>query len=503
MKNSKVLGNAGKTVMSIMMCLSMASVANPFLHVHAEEIIPDDDNIQNVVDDQNDEPGDEQNPDEQYDDQEQVNDQTDQDNDEPNANEHGLYHVDAVEPTCETEGIIEYWHDGEGHFFADENGEIEIDPDDIVVEALGHDYGEWVVIEEPTHETEGLERRICSRDESHIEEQPIDIIENHIWGEWVVVKTPTGTEDGRKERECEICGAVESVPIPLIGHICDLEFIEGFDATCTEDGLYNYFVCTENSSHKFWDEFGEDPAPEEELIIPAYGHDWGEWVVTKEAKCDQAGEKTRECAVCHEKETEEIEPIGHDWSEWRIVTEPTCSHVGEKTRTCGRCNKVETAEIAKLEHTWGDWETVKEATCTDKGEKRRVCKVCGEIETKETDKLGHKWGDWTINKKATCTQNGSKTHVCGRCKKSETVEIDAIGHSWGEWTTTKAATETTTGEIKRVCKNDSSHVETQVVPATGKNVAPNTYDGGIFGNVMAFSSSTIVAIASAVLLKKH
>ena len=40
-------------------------------------------------------------------------------------------------------------------------------------------------------------------------------------------------------------------------------------------------------------------------------HEYGDWDVTKEATCTEAGSKYRECAVCHLVETESIPAKGH------------------------------------------------------------------------------------------------------------------------------------------------------------------------------------------------
>ena len=38
----------------------------------------------------------------------------------------------------------------------------------------------------------------------------------------------------------------------------------------------------------------------EEIIIPAYGHDWGEWTVASEPTCTDGGYNVRVCARCGE-----------------------------------------------------------------------------------------------------------------------------------------------------------------------------------------------------------
>ncbi len=67
------------------------------------------------------------------------------------------------------------------------------------------------------------------------------------------------------------------------------------EATCTKDGYSGDAYCLD---------CGKLIAKGE--VIPAKGHQWSDWSVTKEATCFEAGEKTRTCTVCGETETEEI-----------------------------------------------------------------------------------------------------------------------------------------------------------------------------------------------------
>ncbi len=54
---------------------------------------------------------------------------------------HSLEKVAAIEPTCESEGNIGYWRCTRcGKYFADEKGENEITEEDIIIDALGHDF---------------------------------------------------------------------------------------------------------------------------------------------------------------------------------------------------------------------------------------------------------------------------------------------------------------------------------------------------------------------------
>lgn len=64
-------------------------------------------------------------------------------------------------------------------------------------------------------------------------------------------------------------------------------------ATCTEDGSKTV-VC---------EDCGETLSTE---VIPAKGHSFGDWTVTKEAACFEDGEETRTCSVCKYVETRPI-----------------------------------------------------------------------------------------------------------------------------------------------------------------------------------------------------
>lgn len=59
----------------------------------------------------------------------------------------------------------------------------------------------------------------------------------------------------------------------------------------------------------------------------------------KEATCEEAGTKERECKNCHSKETETIKALGHNYNDWFKVDEET------HQRTCSRNPKhIQTAK---------------------------------------------------------------------------------------------------------------------------------------------------------------
>ena len=79
-------------------------------------------------------------------------------------------------------------------------------------------------------------------------------------------------------------------------------------ATCTEDGQKAYWEC-ETCGRLFADEKGTQQI-EKPAVIPATGHNFGEWKVTKEAAATEKGEKQRVCSRCQFVEKAEIPATG-------------------------------------------------------------------------------------------------------------------------------------------------------------------------------------------------
>ena len=84
-------------------------------------------------------------------------------------------------------------------------------------------------------------------------------------------------------------------------------------------------------------EFYENSSP--------HTHSFGEWMVTTEPTCTEAGIKTRECD-CGVTERAEVPAAGHNWDAGRITREPTSEANGVKTYTCLVCKATKT-ELVK------------------------------------------------------------------------------------------------------------------------------------------------------------
>lgn len=89
---------------------------------------------------------------------------------------HTLEHVARIEPTCTMNGSKEYWFatDADGIYFYDAEGTKPAFRDDLILSALGHDWGEWTVAKQPNSTETGIKERTCSRcGEKETEEIPV------------------------------------------------------------------------------------------------------------------------------------------------------------------------------------------------------------------------------------------------------------------------------------------------------------------------------------------
>lgn len=250
--------------------------------------------------------------------------------------------------------------------------------------------------------------------------------------------------DGSCHQECTKCGRWG------FSWIHDKTRDAGVAATCTtagrEPGTYCSRCGTTFSGRS---------------IIPAKGHSYGDWQVTKAATCTEDGIKEHTCSVCNDIETAAIPALEHK-EEIIPGKAATCTESGSTEGShCSVCGEVLVAQeiIPATGHTE---ETIpgKAATCTETGlTEGKKCSVCGEtvVAQEIIPALGHKLA--TENGKApTCEEAGTADKdVCARCGEvlREAEIIPATGHDWGAWKDNGNGTHT------RTCKNDASHTQTE------------------------------------------
>ena len=168
------------------------------------------------------------------------------------------------------------------------------------IPALGHKAGE-AVIENKVNATctkegsydEVIYCTVCKEEISR--EKKVIEKKDHSWNEGVVTKEATEDEEGERTYTCTVCGEKKTEVIPALTH--EHEYISiVIDPTCTEGG-YTLYTCSCGDSYR-------------ENEKEALGHSYKE-EVTKEATCEEAGEKRCTCERCWDTYTDEIPATGH------------------------------------------------------------------------------------------------------------------------------------------------------------------------------------------------
>lgn len=335
-----------------------------------------------------------------------------------------------------------------------------------------HKWDKGKVTKEPSCKEEGEILYTCSVCKG-TKVEALAKTDNHQWREWTTITKPTCSTEGKESRTCTICGTTEERAIPTIPHTVVKEADKA--ATCTENGYKGREYCSVcNTTIK------------ERTIIPATGHQWGEWHTALAKTCTTDGKEERVCSKCSEKEERTIPATGHTPKKEEGVA-ATCTNNGHEGNTvcevCGETLK-EGKVIPKLGHDWsnengkctrcgeshkhsfGEGTTIKELTCTQDGEIDYKCSKCGYIKKKITKATGHEWGKWKTALAQTCTTDGKEERVCSKCSEKEERTLKATGHEWGEWKTTLAQTCTTDGKEERICSK-CSEKEERTLKATG------------------------------------
>ena len=238
------------------------------------------------------------------------------------------------------------------------------------------------------------------------------------------------------------------------------------DATCEKDGSKTVTTSCSVCGYVI---------SENNVVIPATGHAWGEWkhdAATAEADATH----TRVCG----KDASHTQTKPCDFTSQ--VTQNQTTDLPEITtytcKDCGYSYAKETKPALGHTHNYGapvaDYtrgeafvegkDYTHTATCTGEG-------TCSQ--PTKTDKCTFNNGVET--KAATCTEPGVKTFTCTECGGTYTVAIPATDHAWGQWKH-DAATAEADATHTRVCANDASHKETKACDFTAEVTQEATLD---------------------------
>mgnify|MGYP001771353865 CR=1 FL=1 len=264
-------------------------------------------------------------------------------------------------------------------------------------------------------------------------------------------------------------------------HVHVLLHYSAVAATCTEDGRTEYWHCAECGGY-YSDSAAENEMAEEDISVPATGHDY-EYKVTLPT-CTEEGYAEYVCGTCgdrYEENGSRTEPTGHTFGEWQTVTAATCLHGGEMKRECEVCGASETEYTDKLEHEYGETIVVTPSTCLEEGEGVRYCVNCGGSITERLPLASHEYESETVL--PSCTESGYTLYECIWCGDGyRDDETEALGHGYGEWETVVPAGCESAGEEIRTCAR-CDDVETRKTEPLGHDyeaeiVEPACTEGG-------------------------
>ena len=238
------------------------------------------------------------------------------------------------------------------------------------LDPLDHVFGEDVVTP-PTCEKKGYTTRTCINCGHQIKDNYTDAL-GHEFGEWETVTEPTENSMGLMKRQCIRCEETQTKTIPVLDHVH--QYTDTVTApTCTEKG-YTTHTCKCGDSYV-------------DTYTDALGHDYEDEVTAP--TCTEKGSTTHTCKRCGYTCTDsETAALGHDYED--VVTEPTCGEQGYTTHTCKRCQDtyVDSYVDPTGAHDDGEWVVAKQPDVGVAGLKELRCTKCGYVlDTEEIEML--------------------------------------------------------------------------------------------------------------------
>ncbi|MCH5197583.1 MAG: hypothetical protein J1E34_01645 [Oscillospiraceae bacterium] len=409
------------------------------------------------------------------------------------ATGHIMNKVEYKEATCTEDGNIAYYEcAGCGKYFRDEEGTQELNYEDIILNAPGHDMDVPSAVVPATCAEDGYEEYVCSRCNNTVvitipknNEHPSDKIIPYGLN-IIATCAAVGQEAGTM---CSLCGEVLTQPktLPKTAHTPELRDVRA--AKCAETGYTGDTYCSvcnqiiskgakiEVKGHRYNRQtvidatctsygqrivFCDDCDAYTVYETPILGHQ----VVTDSAvsaTCEHPGLTAGyHCARCDEYvlPQEEIAQLDHNYVISAEVAS-TCTVLGYRVYTCtaGCGDSYREYDSAKLDHEIGTPATCTspavcancgrtfgghldhsyiinndlgtDSTCSVHGIRVYECELCGDTYTEEKDLIEHSWDEATLEfVPATCTENGLATIYCSECGASTSEIVDATGHSY-------------------------------------------------------------------------
>jgi hypothetical protein len=293
-----------------------------------------------------------------------------------------------------------------------------------------HQYGEWMIISQPTCTMEGTRQKTCQC--GKVISESIDKVP-HSEAKDVAVPATCTTAGKTAGTHCSVCGEVLE-PQQIIEPLNHLYVGLITAATCTEQG-YTTYTC-QRCGDSYKDSY--------QAIVAhtLVHHD------AQAPTCTNKGWDAYDtCAHCDYTTYKQIAALEHNYES--ITTTPTCTEQGYTTYTCQRCGDSYVGNYVSPTHTWGDWVDTAVLTCTTNGLRYHICTICGELARETLYAEGHK-GEWVVTEEATCTATGIESFTCTVCQETLVRQLPQLAHTWSDWTITEQPT-CIVGKRQHVC----------------------------------------------------
>ena len=365
--------------------------------------------------------------------------------------------------TCTTSGTLAYNSCSACNKNFDVFGKELADLGELTIPAKGHNFGAWVNGFAATCTEAGIAGHYhcsrCGKDFDKNEQEITSVILNatsHSYTtETIIEEVPaTCVTDGTVAHfECSACGkfldengtVIENTVINKTGHTYGETYV-GVSPTCTESGREFANICSVCGGY-FWDSNNMTTLTEEDLYLPAHGHDYTNHEKKTEATCEEDGlEENYYCFMCdsffdaNKNETTwdalKIPKTGHKMGEFITGKPATETEDGiEDHYECLNCHEyfdadgynLATIVIPKTSHIFTAWVYEVPATCDTDGTKGYYeCSHCEkkfDNDYQEIEDLtipaSHKFGDLVEARQGTCNEQDIliSHYRCSRCGK--------------------------------------------------------------------------------------
>ena len=142
------------------------------------------------------------------------------------------------------------------------------------------------------------------------------------------------------------------------------------EATCISKG-YRYWRCSVCGTEHTYE------------VIPNDNHDWQEEKILSYSSCTENGETLEKCSRCQKERTVTVPASGHYFPTWAVTKQPTCSESGSRHAYCDYCGMEKKETLPKTDHDYGEWEVSVPATDHSMGHRSGRCRFCGQERTED------------------------------------------------------------------------------------------------------------------------